>query len=1093
MRQFGEVTEVAAAALTWHDAGCNIIPVRADGTKRPSIYWDSYITTRTTRTAVEQWFGSGTAGIGIVCGKVSGNLEMLELEGRATDSASLDAIYAAALQHGCDHIWDQLTQDGYAEWTPSGGLHFLYRISDHEVPGNTKIARRPATAQELEANPGDRIKVLSETRGEGGFVVVAPSGGTVHPTGDSWSVCAGSIGVIPTITWQDRENLVTAIHAALDQMPQATAPAPRPKLSDLITAGTMRPGDDYNQRATWQDILQPHGWQIHHLTNTETYWTRPGKNRRDGHSATTGRATDADRLYVFTSATVFEPETPYTKFAAYCVAPETKILTADLRWVPAGSLLEGDEIVGVDEFVTKFRGRRKMRTATVLAAEKRTLPCYEVELEDGRIVTCSDQHPWLARSAGGGGNTRWIQTQNLRPGQIICSVTNGTWETAEDFDSGWLSGMYDGEGWTGAILGLAQKPGPILDRAELLLKERGFNPKRHMSPSGVGRLTLSDLPSMLRLLGTLQPHRLVAKRSWEGRACWTEIQPKAIVKEVRSVGHKTVAAFSTNTQTFIAEGLISHNTLLEHNGDFATATRTLRAAGYGAAPAATAAYVATPIPATAVAPQDQPAPHATDLATVSQATQVADWNQPFSAATVSGSRIISRKANYKELGRLFADGYRHTFRYVPDTKRWLYFNGKVWTQDRILAHQEAVKCLLDRAEEAAQAHEAQDWLKWLQSASRAASPDSLIKWCRSDQMITATPEDFDARRHLVTVGNGTYDMDSHTFTASFDPELMLTRQIAVNYDKDATAPRWTQFLQQVLPDDATRFYIQRAAGLTLLGDAQERALFLLHGKSGTGKSQFVRVLELLFGDYAGTATSSTFNEQSKRATVSNDLNDLRGKRFVSLSELDQDERLNEALVKRMTGGDTAVSRALYQENQRWRVEFMLWMATNYLPRLSSDDNAIWRRVKPIEFPNVAADNGGEVKNLAESIFAEEASGILNWLLDGVRAYQQDGLDDLPQITEAVATYRRDVDTVAQFIDAAADEAAIRIEPETTIPVRQLHGIYQQWCNNNGSKWLGERRFGQRIQSLGFERRKTEAANVWVGITHGTWMLGGLRQ
>jgi putative DNA primase/helicase len=224
--------------------------------------------------------------------------------------------------------------------------------------------------------------------------------------------------------------------------------------------------------------------------------------------------------------------------------------------------------------------------------------------------------------------------------------------------------------------------------------------------------------------------------------------------------------------------------------------------------------------------------------------------------------------------------------------------------------------------------------------------------------------------------------------------------------------------------------------------------------------------------------------------LTNDLNDLRGKRFVSLSELDQDERLNESLVKRLTGGDTAKSRGLYQENRQWRVEFMMWMATNYLPRLNSDDNAIWKRVKPIEFPTEVSTLGPEENGIAEKIFAEEAPGILNWVLEGVRLYKEHGLDDLPQITEAVATYRRDVDTAAQFLDAATDDGTVAVGEQQSIPARNLHALYQGWCQRNSIRPLGERRFGQRMESLGFERKKLAAANVWLGIgvgSHG--MLG----
>jgi len=329
---FRALNSIAEAALTWHDAGCSIIPIRADGTKKPAFEWKQFMGTPAMRSQAEHWFTHNSQlGIGIVCGAVSGGLEMLELEGRAASGTDIDKIMSECENRGVISLLTSLMTDGYAEWTPSGGLHFLYRISDHEVPGNTKVARRLATPEELIDKPGDKIKVLAETRGEGGYLVVAPSGGTVHATGDSWSVAAGHLGVIPTISWDERCKLHEAIHAALDEMPAAPAAPVRPKLSTLLPATSDRPGDDFVIRGNWYDILLPHGWQVHHVAGGTTYWTRPGKETRDGHSATTGRSADGDRLYVFSSATAFEPEMPYNKFAAYALLEHNSDYAAAAR------------------------------------------------------------------------------------------------------------------------------------------------------------------------------------------------------------------------------------------------------------------------------------------------------------------------------------------------------------------------------------------------------------------------------------------------------------------------------------------------------------------------------------------------------------------------------------------------------------------------------------------------------------------------------------------------------------------------------------------------------------------------------------------
>lgn len=319
------------AALNWRAAGYSVIPIRADGTKKPLFEWKRFQTERASRANLQLWLANPALGIAIVCGQVSGNLEMLELEGRyVADVPRLNRFYRQLSERGVSDLWDEICA-GLTVESPSGGIHVFYRISDEPVPGNTKIVRRPAIEEELAKDPHDKVKVLIETRGEGGFVVAAPSGGTVHATGKEWRILHGDPATVVTITGAQRDKLINAL-TALDEMPvRPPAPAPQPPLLQQSDRGALRVGDDYNQRATWDGILSPHGWQVSHSIGTETFWTRPGKKVRDGHSASTGYVAGQDRLFVWSSSTEFDPETPYNKFAAYALLNHNQDFAAATR------------------------------------------------------------------------------------------------------------------------------------------------------------------------------------------------------------------------------------------------------------------------------------------------------------------------------------------------------------------------------------------------------------------------------------------------------------------------------------------------------------------------------------------------------------------------------------------------------------------------------------------------------------------------------------------------------------------------------------------------------------------------------------------
>ena len=296
------MNEILQAALNFHDAGVSVVPVRADGSKAPIGAWKAYQSQRPTREEIIAWFSPATAqGVGVICGAVSGGLEMVEFEGRAVAADLHHQAKDIAINSGLGEIWEILV-NGYVEVTPSGGLHFLYRIADEPVPGNTKLARRPGE--------GDGVDVLIETRGEGGFVVTAPSFGATHPSGAPWILIKGSPATIPMFSWEEREAL-HSIFKALDSMPQKEVVAAALTTKDSTSD---KPGDIFNAQANWKEILEPHGWKIVFTNAGVTYWRRPGKS--EGISATTGK-NDGDNLYVFTTSTTFEAERPYSKFAAY--------------------------------------------------------------------------------------------------------------------------------------------------------------------------------------------------------------------------------------------------------------------------------------------------------------------------------------------------------------------------------------------------------------------------------------------------------------------------------------------------------------------------------------------------------------------------------------------------------------------------------------------------------------------------------------------------------------------------------------------------------------------------------------------------------
>ena len=292
----GTDSGVLRTALEACGSGISVIPIPADGTRHPAIKWGPFQEKRADEAQLRSWFNGRDCGLAFVTGRVSGNLELFEFDDRDTYPKFLRAADEAGLGELVARI-----RAGYEEISHRNGIHWFYYCS--EVSPNKKLASRPI--------PGTSdSKVLIETRGEGGYAIVAPSAGGVHPTGRAYQLVSGGASRIATITPQEREAL-WELARSFDEMVRKAASAGR------NFERTGRPGDAFNGEAAWEEILEPAGWSFLYDSDGVQYWQRPGKPS-PGVSATTNYA-GSDLLYVFSTSTEFDAEQGYSKFGAYAI------------------------------------------------------------------------------------------------------------------------------------------------------------------------------------------------------------------------------------------------------------------------------------------------------------------------------------------------------------------------------------------------------------------------------------------------------------------------------------------------------------------------------------------------------------------------------------------------------------------------------------------------------------------------------------------------------------------------------------------------------------------------------------------------------
>lgn len=409
---------------------------------------------------------------------------------------------------------------------------------------------------------------------------------------------------------------------------------------------------------------------------------------------------------------------------------------------------------------------------------------------------------------------------------------------------------------------------------------------------------------------------------------------------------------------------------------------------------------------------------------------------------------------------------------------WLIWNGHIWkpdTDDAITRlaidtirsiYQEAAECDDPTARTILAKHATKS-----EAASRLAA---MIKIATALDGVSVTPDALDCDHWLVTCENGTLDLKTGNLRES-RPADLITKLIPVTYSSDATCPEWDKFLARIMDNRATLItFLQRAIGYSLTGDTSEQVLFLLHGLGSNGKSTFIETLMALFGDLSQTADMNSFLHRDGEGPR-NDLAKLVGARFVSAVEVKAGKRLDETLIKQLTGGDKISTRFLFKEFFEYRPCYKLWIAANHKPVIRGTDHAIWRRIRLVPFDVTIAD-GEKDKQLTRKLRAE-LPGVLAWVVRGCLAWQADGLQEPPEVLAATESYRDEMDYLSGFIAERCIKGA-----QFRAKSSDLYRNYQQWCEQNGETPVSQNKFGLTMTERGFPRvRANGGIRQYIGI------------
>jgi putative DNA primase/helicase len=422
--------------------------------------------------------------------------------------------------------------------------------------------------------------------------------------------------------------------------------------------------------------------------------------------------------------------------------------------------------------------------------------------------------------------------------------------------------------------------------------------------------------------------------------------------------------------------------------------------------------------------------------------------------------------------------------YIWDGKRWGYDDDNAGVTMRTITTMRALRDeALEEAKIQGQFKQALSKAAWANMSLNAGRLAACLDLSSKYPEVRRRADEMDAydKKFMLNVLNGTVDLRTGELY-EHKKEDLLSKMVGVNYNPEATCPTWNETLELAFNGDRTLIdFMHRALGYTITGSTTEQCLFICWGEAGNnGKSTILEALQRLLGDYAQMSDIKVITSAEMDNRVASSMAKLQGARLVSMNEADEHQKMSEAIVKQLTGGDTVEACKKYHEPFNYLPAFKLWIRTNDKPVIRGNNDAIWRRIKLIPFEHPIPVEKRKRRDIIDEALANEAEGILAWLVAGAMVWYKSGLMAPTVVDEAVNAYRSEMDMIQMFFDDCLTKGEF-------VSRQDVYAAFTAWCKENGYKYVMSadsfgRRLSKKLPAESQGREKRNGKYIWLGIT-----------
>lgn len=335
----------------------------------------------------------------------------------------------------------------------------------------------------------------------------------------------------------------------------------------------------------------------------------------------------------------------------------------------------------------------------------------------------------------------------------------------------------------------------------------------------------------------------------------------------------------------------------------------------------------------------------------------------------------------------------------------------------------------------------------------------------------------DSHPFLLNCPDGTYDLTKGMAgRKDHDPADLIT-QITAYAPGDKGKDLWLDFVDRVCESNQEKIeYLHRGSGLCLIGEVFQEGIFISFGVGRNGKSTWWNSVGGAMGSYAGVISADVLTAECRR-NVKPELAELKGKRFLLASELEEGRRMSTSLVKQLSSTDEIEGEKKYKDPFKFKPSHTLVLCTNHLPKVGAMDDGIWRRLIVIPF-TAKFEGDSEIKNYSKYLLDNAGPYIMKWLIEGAEKVIKDKFILTPPacVREAVDRYKADNDWMTHFLDDCCD-----IGREFEEKSGELYTEYRAYCLRNGEFARSTAEFYKCLEERGFVRHKRKKGVFVLGL------------